>query len=73
MSELKERDREVFKVLLVHWINHNGEHVAGYREWSDKMRVSRPEVAEEIDEAIASMEAAAKSLMLAKIRFQEAE
>ena len=73
MSELKEKDREVFKVLLVHWINHNGEHVAGYREWSEKMRTSKPEVAGEIDQAIAAMEDAAKKLMLAKIRFQEAE
>ncbi len=72
MSELKETDRELFKVLLVHWINHNGEHISGYREWADKIRSAKPEVAEEIDQAIQAMEKAAKELMQAKIRFQEA-
>lgn len=72
MSELKEKDRELFKVLLVHWINHNGEHISGYREWADKIRSAKPEVAEEIDQAIQAMEKAAKELMQAKIRFQEA-
>ena len=28
MEKLSEKDAEVFQVLLVHWINHNGEHVA---------------------------------------------
>ena len=31
MEKLSEKDAEVFQVLLVHWINHNGEHVEGYR------------------------------------------
>lgn len=71
MEKLSEKDAEVFQVLLVHWINHNGEYVEGYREWSEKMAGVRPEVAGEIDKAIDDMQQAARKLMEAKIKFQE--
>lgn len=71
MEKLSEKDAEVFQVLLVHWINHNGEHVEGYREWSEKMAETEPKVAAEIDKAIDDMQQAARKLMEAKIKFQE--
>lgn len=71
MENLSERDQEVFKVLLVHWINHNSEHVEDYREWSQKMVGTMPNVSHEIDGAIIKMEQAARKLMEAKIKFQE--
>ncbi|MEG0378582.1 MAG: hypothetical protein RR614_08905 [Eubacterium sp.] len=71
MGALQEKDREVFQVLLVHWINHNSEHVADYHEWAEKMASKNPEVAKQINEAIDAMQRSAQKLMEAKIKFQE--
>lgn len=70
MKELSERDAEIFKILVVHWVNHNGEHVKDYAEWADKARTAHPEVAAAIDESIDCMRSAAGKLMEAKIHFQ---
>ncbi|MEF9918104.1 MAG: hypothetical protein RR310_04540 [Eubacterium sp.] len=71
MGMIQEKDREVFQVLLVHWINHSAEHVKGYREWADKTVTNYPEVSKEIGKAIDCMEQAAQKLMEAKIDFQK--
>lgn len=28
-----DKDADIFKVFLAHWINHTGDHIEGYREW----------------------------------------
>lgn len=30
-------EKERLKKLLVHWLEHNNEHAATYREWAQKM------------------------------------
>jgi hypothetical protein len=32
-----QKDQEVFKVLLAHWINHSADHIEGYAEWMEKL------------------------------------
>jgi len=40
------------RVLLPHWIEHNAEHAAEFRDWAGKARsAGLEEVAEEIDTA----------------------
>ena len=65
-----ERDREVFKVILTHWINHNTDHVSNYEIWANKLRDSSLDlVSKEIDLAIKKMDEAREHLMKAKILF----
>lgn len=70
-QELKfEKDREVFKVLLAHWINHTADHIEGYAEWMNKLEGgSLDSVSKEIACAIEKMEESRKHLMKAKILF----
>ena len=45
-------DRTKLRALLPHWIEHNAEHAAEFRNWAEKARAaSLEEVAEEIDTA----------------------
>jgi hypothetical protein len=40
------------RVLLPHWIEHNAEHAAEFRNWAEKVRTAgEEEIAEEIDTA----------------------
>jgi hypothetical protein len=43
-------DQDKLRVLLPHWIEHNAEHAAEFRNWAEKARTTgREDVAEEID------------------------
>jgi rubrerythrin len=45
-------DRDKLRALLPHWIEHNAEHAAEFRNWAEKARAAgQEEVAEEIDTA----------------------
>jgi hypothetical protein len=45
-------DRDKLRVLLPHWIEHNAEHAAEFRNWAQKARAAGwEEVAEEIETA----------------------
>lgn len=45
-------DVEKLRVLLPHWIEHNAEHAAEFRNWAYRVRAAgHEEVAEEIDTA----------------------
>jgi hypothetical protein len=45
-------DEDRLRVLLPHWIDHNAEHAAEFRNWAERARAAgREEVAEEIDTA----------------------
>jgi Flp pilus assembly protein TadD len=42
-------DREKLRVLLPHWIEHNGEHAAEFLQWADKaLAEGDQQVAEEL-------------------------
>jgi hypothetical protein len=45
-------DQDKLRAMLPHWIEHNAEHAADFRDWAEKARAAGEEnVAEEIDEA----------------------
>ena len=65
-----DKESDVFKVLLAHWINHTGDHIEGYREWAEKLQgTSKDAVSREIFQAIDKMREAQKKIMEAKLRF----
>jgi len=65
-----QKEEEIFKVFLAHWINHTGDHIEGYREWADKLKgTSKNEASKEIYLAIEKMTAVQKKFMDAKIHF----
>jgi rubrerythrin len=42
-------DQDKVRALLPHWIEHNAEHAAEFRQWAEKVRAEgQEEVAEEI-------------------------
>jgi len=42
-------DQDKVRALLPHWIEHNAEHAADFRQWAEKVRAEgQEEVAEEI-------------------------
>jgi hypothetical protein len=44
--------QDKLRLLLPHWIEHNDEHAADFRNWAEKARAAgEQEVAEEIDTA----------------------
>jgi hypothetical protein len=44
--------QDKLRLLLPHWIEHNDEHAADFRNWAEKARAAgQQEVAEEIDTA----------------------
>jgi hypothetical protein len=45
-------DEGKLRVLLPHWIEHNAEHAAEFRNWAERARAAgQEEVADEIDTA----------------------
>jgi hypothetical protein len=47
MATMNDQDR--VRVLLPHWIEHNAEHAAEFRQWAERVRAAgQEEVAEEI-------------------------
>ncbi len=49
-------ETERLRHLLEHWIEHNDEHVKKYKEWADRIRSEREDIAELIEESIAHFE-----------------
>jgi len=65
-----DKEADIFKVLLAHWINHTGDHIDGYREWAEKLQgTAKDAVSREIFLAIDKMREAQKKIMEAKMRF----
>jgi len=44
---------EKFKRLLEHWIEHNEEHLEGYRKWMNSLN---PEIAAMLEKAVKKFE-----------------
>jgi hypothetical protein len=60
MSEINK-----LRVLLPHWIAHNGEHAAEFREWAGRAGAAEGDIlaaAELVDEANACLESALEQL-----------
>jgi len=54
------------RILLPHWIEHNGEHAERFREWAEKAReMGLEEVAQQIEEAVERMGACNQALSAA--------
>ncbi len=50
MTSISDQDK--LRALLPHWIEHNAEHGAEFRNWADRARAAGlNEVAEELDMA----------------------
>ena len=43
---------EKLKVLVEHWIEHNEEHINKYKEWVEKLKGGRDDLANLIAESI---------------------
>jgi len=59
-------ETEKLRVLLPHWIEHNREHAAEFREWRERIGQSGGEgIAAQLESATQSLEEACKALSLA--------
>ena len=59
-------EQDKLQVLVAHWIEHNAEHAAGFREWAQKAReADRSRVAEEIEAAAQKLDEANAALDVA--------
>ena len=43
---------EKLKILVEHWIEHNEEHINKYKEWVEKLKNDREDLAELIAESV---------------------
>lgn len=57
--------RDRLRVILPHWIGHNGEHVEDMRRWLDAAAEAGPEAAGKLREAMACMTQAGEALAAA--------
>ncbi len=58
-------DREKLRVLLPHWIEHNGEHADEFRQWADRAESATELIlaaARLVEEANERLEEALKTL-----------
>jgi len=63
----KNKDEEMLRVLLAHWIEHNNSHEEGFREWADKAeKLGKSEVSELIAKAANYLKSASDTLLEAK-------
>ena len=54
---MSKTDLEKLQLLLPHWIEHNAEHAAEFRQWAEKARsAGRARVSDDIDLAAARLE-----------------
>ena len=64
MSQMTEQEK--LRLLISHWIDHNGEHAAEYKDWTERLEKTIPgEAATEIQEAIKGMDAVNRCLLKA--------
>ena len=62
MSDVEEK----LHILLDYWIEHNREHEKEFRDWAQKAASLSAEVAQQLQEAAASMAAASNGLTKAR-------
>jgi alcohol dehydrogenase YqhD (iron-dependent ADH family) len=60
------------RILLPHWIEHNDEHAASFREWAERAReLGLGEVAQRIEEAVERMKGCNEALSAALKALEE--
>ena len=65
-------DREKLKVLLSHWMEHNGEHAQEFSEWAEKAgKLGQNAVHDDIMQAARQMDRANEFLLAALDRLKE--
>ena len=63
---MRNAEREKFKILLNHWIEHNKEHSQEFREWVEKAKgFGEAETCDDILEAARDMDKANNALLRA--------
>jgi nickel/cobalt exporter len=68
---MRNAEREKFKILLNHWIEHNKEHSQEFREWAEKAKgLGEAENCDDILEAAQDMDKANEPLLRALRRFE---
>jgi hypothetical protein len=58
-------DPEKLRLLLPHWIEHNQEHAAEFRDWASRVDVARNQIiaaADQLDQANHNLKQALKQL-----------
>ena len=59
-------DLAKLRILLPHWIEHNGEHAASFREWAERAReLGLGAVAKQMEVAVERMAACNEALATA--------
>jgi hypothetical protein len=53
---------EKLRILLPHWLEHNGSHGQEFARWATLFEQSRPEIAALLHQATASLQAADSAL-----------
>jgi hypothetical protein len=65
-------DLTKLRILLPHWIEHNGEHAESFQEWAGKAReMELEETARRIEEAVEGMKASNEALSAALKALEE--
>ena len=68
----RKTSRAKLSILLPHWIEHNDEHAASFREWAEKARkLGLEAVAEQIEVAVERMAACGQALAAALKEMEE--
>jgi hypothetical protein len=67
-------EREKFKILLNHWIEHNKEHIQEFREWAEKAKgFGEAETCDDILEAAQVLDKTNEALLRALRRLEARE
>ena len=68
---MSNTEREKFKILLRHWIEHNKEHSQEFREWAEKAKgFGEAEAYDDMLEAAQEMDKANEALLRALRRLE---
>lgn len=69
---MSETEKGKLKILLSHWIEHNGQHAQEFREWAEKARgLGKAEVHDDMMQAVQQMNKANEFLLSALERLKE--
>jgi hypothetical protein len=70
---LSQKEKELFKVLVVYWQNHIDAHSQDYQTWIDQTKNSAPGVHENLIQAKDNFLKSKEALLKAKILFNQGE
>jgi len=73
MQMLSQKEKELFKVLVVYWQNHIDDHSKDYQAWIEKTKTGHPDVHQNLIQAKDNFLKSQKALLQAKILFNQGE